>query len=233
MILEINGLHVYYGDSHILHGISLGVEENQVIALLGRNGVGKTTLVRSIMGLTPARRGQIRFSGEDISRLQPNQIARKGIGLVPQGRFIFPSLSVYENLMVTHRGDGGDKGWDIERVLDFFPRLRQRIKNRGKDLSGGEQQMLAIGRALVTNPRFLLMDEPSEGLAPLVVREIGRLVRACKEAGYPIFLVEQNLRFAFEYADVVYVMSKGTIVYRGLPAELRDNEEVKKAYLSV
>jgi branched-chain amino acid transport system ATP-binding protein len=234
MILEIDNVHTYYGDSHVLHGVSVGVNGGEVVALLGRNGVGKTTLARSIMGLTPARRGQITFRNEEIARLQPTQIARRGIGLVPQGRFVFPSLTVYENLMVASRGDGEHgKGWNIERVLDVFPPLRQRINNRGSALSGGEQQMLAIGRALVTNPSLLVMDEPSEGLAPLMVREVGKLVQTLKEQGYPIFLIEQNLAFALEHADVVYVMSKGTIVFRGAPAELERNDAVTAQYLGI
>lgn len=233
MILKIDDLSVYYGKSQILREVSLGVQDKQVIALLGRNGVGKTTLVRSIMGMTPARQGQITFKGEDITKLKPTSIARKGIGLVPQGRFIFPSLTVYENLMVTYRKGRDSNEWTPERVFDFFPRLRQRYNNRGKELSGGEQQMLAIGRALVTNPHLLLMDEPSEGLAPIIVREVGKLLKTVREQGYPIFLVEQNLRFAFDYADVVYIMSKGEIVYRGLPEELVRNEDVKRMYLSV
>ena len=232
MILDVNGVHTYYGDSHVLHGATIGVEDKQVVALLGRNGVGKTTLVRSIMGIAPARAGQVRFRDEDITHLPPHSIARKGIGLVPQGRFVFPSLTVYENLMVAQRGEQGG-GWTIEKVFDFFPRLKQRTKNRASQLSGGEQQMLAIGRALVTNPRLLVMDEPTEGLAPIIVREVGGLLQTIKEQGYPIFLVEQNLEFAFDFADYIFIMSKGTIVYKGLPEEIRDDEAIKRQYLGV
>lgn len=233
MILDIQNLHVFYGDSHILQGVSLGIMNNQVVALLGRNGVGKTTLTRSIMGITRVKKGWVKFQGEDITNLPSDTIARKGVGFVPQGRFVFPSLTVYENLMVTFRRNSIDDKWDIEQVFDYFPQLRTRVNNRGNELSGGEQQMLAIARALVTNPHLLIMDEPTEGLAPVMVKEVGRLLHIIKEQGYPIFLVEQNTEFALHHADVVYIMSKGNIVYKDLPDNLRCNEEIKREYLSV
>lgn len=233
MMLDIDNLHVYYGDSHVLHGTSLEVDSGQVVALLGRNGMGKTTLVKSVMGLLKARMGQIKFDGDDITGLPPEVIARKGIGLVPQGRFIFPSLSVYENLMVVARNQQSKDSWNVDRVFEEFPKLRERAGNRGNQLSGGEQQMLAIGRALVTNPRFLIMDEPTEGLAPTIVQEVGALVRSIKQRGYTILLVEQNLKFALDHADMVCIMAKGQIVFNGSSQELRENEILKKEHLGV
>lgn len=231
-LLQIEDVHTYYGKSHILQGISLGVEAGRVVALLGRNGVGKTTLIRSIFGLTPPREGMIRFKGRSIVGLAPHRISRTGIRLIPQGRRIFPSLTVDENLQVALRPREG-RGWTIARVLETFPRLRERIRIRAGKLSGGEQQMLACGRALVGNPELLLMDEPTEGLAPLMVAELGRVIEQLKEEGLSIFLVEQNLPFALELADHVYVMSKGRIVYDGSPEELSNNAEVKARYLGV
>ncbi len=231
-LLEVEDIHTYYGKSYILQGVSLKVESGAVVALLGRNGVGKTTLIRSICGLTPPRRGTIVFNGRQIVGLPAHRISSMGIGLVPQGRRVFPSLSVGENLRVAAR-QRGSEGWSLERVLQTFPRLQERIQNRAGKLSGGEQQMLATGRALVGNPDLLLMDEPTEGLAPLMVAELGRVITGLKEAGLSILLVEQNLSFALELADHVYVMSKGHIVYDSSPQELLDNAEVKARYLGV
>ncbi len=231
-MLEVQEIHTYYGESYILQGVSLTVGERQVVAVLGRNGVGKTTLIRSIVGFTPPRRGRILFKGEDITHLPAHQIARHGVGLVPQGRRIFPSLNVRENLTITER-KGNAAGWGFDKVLDLFPRLRERLQHRGNKLSGGEQQMLACGRALVGNPEILLMDEPSEGLAPLLVRELGRILQQLKAGGASILLVEQNLAFALRIADYVYLMSKGKIVYESRPEDLLRNEEVKARYLGV
>jgi branched-chain amino acid transport system ATP-binding protein len=231
-MLEVQEIHTYYGESYILQGVSLTVGERQVVAVLGRNGVGKTTLIRSIVGFTPPRRGRILFKGEDITRLPAHQIARRGVGLVPQGRRIFPSLNVRENIAITER-KGNGAGWGFDKVLDLFPRLRERLQHRGNKLSGGEQQMLACGRALVGNPEILLMDEPSEGLAPLLVRELGRILQQLKAGGASILLVEQNLAFALRIADYVYLMSKGKIVYESRPEDLLKNEEVKARYLGV
>jgi len=230
--LTVDDVHTYYGESHVLQGVSLEVPEGRVVALLGRNGVGKTTLIRSIIGFTPPRRGSIRYGGVNIAGRPSYQIARLGIGLIPQGRRVFPSLDVAEHLTVNARSRG-KTGWTLERVLGLFPRLRERQRNRGNALSGGEQQMLATGRALVANPDLLLMDEPSEGLAPLMVRELGRIIGDLRGGGISILLVEQNLGFALDLADHVYVLSKGTIVHSCTPAELMANDEVKSRYLGV
>ena len=231
-MLKVVDIHTYYGDSYVLQGISLEIAPEQVIALLGRNGVGKTTLIRSIAGFTPTRRGQILFQGRDITRLSSHRIIRLRIGLVPQGRRIFPSLSVKENLAIAARGPR-EKGWSFEKIYALFPRLEERRSQRASTLSGGEQQMLAIARALISNPIFLLMDEPTEGLAPLLVREVGDVILRLKAGGLSIFLVEQNLSFARKFADYAHVMSKGKIVYSSTPAELWENREVKERYLGV
>jgi len=231
-MLDVEDIHTNYGESYVLQGVSLRVGRGQVVAVLGRNGVGKTTLIRSIIGFTPPRRGRILLRGEDITRLPAHEIARRGVGLVPQGRRIFPSLAVGEHLEVGERVGNGS-GWSFGRVLDLFPRLRERIRNRGNQLSGGEQQMLACGRALVGNPDILLMDEPSEGLAPLLVRELGRMLAGLKAGGASILIVEQNLAFALRIADHVYLMSKGKIVHESRPDALLRNDEIKARYLGV
>jgi len=232
-MLDLIDVHTYYGESFVLQGISLKVEKDTVAALLGRNGMGKTTTIRSIIGFTPPRRGVIRFKEKDITNLQSHQIARMGIGLVPQGRHIFSSLSVEENLMMSARTRGRDNAWSVDSVYSRFPVLKERAHCWGNQLSGGEQQMLAIGRALMANPDLLLMDEPSEGLAPLIVKEIGRIIRKLKESGFQILLVEQNLPMALGVADYVYVISKGVVVHECPPNELKENEEVKAKYLGV
>jgi len=230
MMLAVDDIHTYYGDSYILQGLSLEMKAGEAVAVLGRNGVGKTTLVRSIIGLTPPRRGRISFKGTDITRLPAYRIARLGIGLVPQGRRIFPSLSVRENIEVTARGGGA---WSQQKLLELFPNLAQRLRQHGGKLSGGEQQMLAAGRALATNAQRLLLDEPAEGLAPLMVRELGRVIEALKAAGTAVLLIEQQLRFATRHADRVYLMSKGRIVHHCKPAELAADAEVRARYLGV
>jgi branched-chain amino acid transport system ATP-binding protein len=232
-MLELQDVHTYYCDSYVLQGISLRVAEGQVAAVLGRNGVGKTTMFRSIMGLTPPRRGRIVFQGTDVSGLPPHRIARLGMALVPQGRHIFPSLTVRENLEVAERRSGRGKGWSLGGVMDLFPRLREREKQGGTKLSGGEQQMLACGRALVANPTLLLMDEPTEGLAPVIVRELERLILQLKTQGVSILLAEQRFGFALRVADYVYIMSQGRIVHEAVPAELWEQEEIKRAHLGV
>ena len=229
-MLSIQDVHTYYGDSYILQGVSMELQPGQVVALLGRNGVGKTTLARSIMGLTPARSGRILFADQDITRMSAHRIARLGLGYVPQGRQVFRSLTIKEHLEVTARGQGQ---WSLERILDLFPNLRSRIKSLAGKLSGGEQQMLAAGRALIGNPALLLMDEPTEGLAPMMVRELGKTIASLKEAGTSILLIEQQLAFALRYADVVFIMSKGRIVHRCTPAELTADPETKARYLGV
>jgi branched-chain amino acid transport system ATP-binding protein len=230
LALEVEGVHTYYGESHVLQGISLRVEPGEVLAILGRNGMGKTTLIRSIVGFTPPRQGHVRYKDTDITRLPSFRMVELGMALVPQGRRVFPSLSVRENLDVARRGTGR---WSLEQVFALFPRLRDRAANRANKLSGGEQQMLAIGRALMSNPELLLMDEPTEGLAPLLVREMGRVIAELKRSGLSILLVEQNLALALSVADRVHVLSRGQIVHTGTPAELMRNDDVKTRYLGV
>ena len=232
-MLQLVDVHTYYGESHVLQGISLNVDQGSVVALLGRNGMGKTTTIRSIIGFTPPRRGVVRFKGKDITGLEPHQIAQMGIGLVPQGRHIFPSLSVRENLTMSARDTGKPGAWSLDRVYSLFPLLKERANLRGTLLSGGEQQMLTISRALMTNPELLLMDEPSEGLAPIIVKEISRVISQLKASGFSILLVEQHLPMALAVADYTYIVSKGTIVYESTPDELEKNEEVKNTYLGV
>ena len=229
-VLEVEDVHTYYGESHVLQGISLRVDPGEVLAILGRNGMGKTTLIRTIVGFTPPREGRVRYEGTEITRLPPFRMVALGMALVPQGRRVFPSLSVRENLDVARRGEGR---WNLEQVYALFPRLRERADNRANKLSGGEQQMLAIGRALMSNPDLLLMDEPTEGLAPLLVREVGRVIGELKRSGLSILLVEQNLALALSVADRVHVLSRGQIVHSGTPAELMGNDDVKTRYLGV
>ncbi len=228
-MLEVSEIHTYYGESHVLQGVSLAVERGQVVALLGRNGMGKTTLIRSLIGFTPPRQGRVIFKGTDITRFPPFRSVAMGMGLVPQGRRIFPSLTVVENLSVATKGDG----WSLERIFALFPRLKERLSHPGNKLSGGEQQMLAIARALMTNPDLLLMDEPTEGLAPLLVREVGRAIAELKGQGLSILLVEQSLPFALRVADYVHVLSRGRIVHSSSPAALLANEEVKSRFLGL
>lgn len=231
-LLEVQDIHTYYGDSYVLKGVDLKVERGTVMAVLGRNGVGKTTLIRSIMGLTPPRKGKILYQSKDITHLPTFRIARIGIGLVPQGRRIFSSLSTKENMAVATRSRG-ESGWSMEQVLMRFPILKSRLETRGIKLSGGEQQMLAFGRALMGNADLLLLDEPTEGLAPLLVAEIGELIKELKEHGISMLLIEQNLPFVLKIADWAYIMSKGVIVYESGPKELQENAEVKSRYLGV
>jgi branched-chain amino acid transport system ATP-binding protein len=231
-LLEIQNIHTYYGDSHVLQGVDLSVEQGKVVALLGRNGAGKTTLLRTIVGFTPPRLGNIRFKGKEITHLSPYRIARLGIGLVPQGRRIFSSLTVRENLDIATR-PGRISHWSPNDIFSVFPRLRQRSTARAKNLSGGEQQMLACGRALVGNPDLLLMDEPSEGLAPLLVREVGRIITEIKGQELSMLLVEQDSSFALKLADYVNIMSRGTIVYGSESEKLRQNPEIRSRYLGV
>jgi branched-chain amino acid transport system ATP-binding protein len=225
-MLTLTDLHTYYGESHVLQGVTMSVEKGSVTAVLGRNGVGKTTLCRSIIGLTPARAGQVVFNGEDITALPPHRIYERGICLVPQGRRIFSSLTVHENLAIAARGS-------LESVLSVFPRLAERRDNRGSELSGGEQQMLAIARALVARPSLLIMDEPTEGLAPMLIAEVGRVIRRLRDEGTSVLLAEQNAAFAVRFADVAHVMSKGKVVYSSDPETLWRDEEIKTQLLGV
>jgi branched-chain amino acid transport system ATP-binding protein len=231
-VLEVDDLHAGYGESLVVQGVSFRVGDGQIAAVLGRNGVGKTTLIRAVAGLTPPRRGRVVLNGADIAGLAAHEIARRGVSLVPQGRRLFASLDVREHLVVGAR-PGRRRRWDPARVLELFAPLRQRLRHRGGTLSGGEQGMLACGRALVGNPDILVMDEPSEGLAPLLVRELGRILGTLRDDGVSILLVEQNLAFALRVADHVYLMSKGRIVHECAPAELRTNATIKARYLGL
>ena len=228
-MLELADVHTYYGDSHVLQGITLGVGPSEVLTILGRNGMGKTTLMRSVIGFTPPRRGRVSFKGDDVTRWPSFRLVARGMALVPQGRRVFPSLTVKENLEVGARPGP----WTKERLFEMFPNLKERLDNRGNQLSGGEQQMLSIARALLTNPSVLLMDEPTEGLAPLLVREVGRVLGELKREGLSILLVEQNLPLALSVADRVHILSRGQIVHSCGPGELRSNEEVTSRYLGV
>ena len=231
-MLDLENVNAYYGDSHILHGVSLAVNEGEVVCLLGRNGAGKTTTILTIMGYLKPRPGRILYRGRDIAALPPYAVARLGFGFVPQERGIFPSLTVRENLTVFARGRAGGR-WTLERILELFPSLRARERNLGFQLSGGEQQMLSIARALMLNPSLLLLDEPSEGLAPLIVQDIVEVLRNLKREGLAILLVEQNLRTALAVADRHHVMNKGEICFSGSSGELEGNDFVLRNYLSV
>jgi branched-chain amino acid transport system ATP-binding protein len=229
-VLQVREIHTYYGPSHVLQGVSLTVPERAVVVVLGRNGVGKTTLVHSIIGFTPPRSGAIAFRGADLTRRPTEEIVELGIGLVPQGRRIFPSLTVREQLAIAVRRRPR-VGWTIEGVLDLFPALKPRLNHRGNRLSGGEQQMLAIARSLVTNPALLLLDEPTEGLSPRLVDELIGVLGGLRQQGVALLLIEQNLSVALELGDHVYIMSKGRIVFDG-PPERVWNEEGRR-YLGV
>ena len=223
--LALSGIDALYGDSHVLHGVSFTLNPGRVLALLGRNGAGKTTCMNSIIGFLPPRSGDIRLFGESIAKLSPESIARKGVGFVPQGRRIFPTLTVRENLVVARQSRKvTEKTWTLDRILDLFPQIKGRLRQTAGFLSGGEQQMLAIGRALMGNPRVLLMDEPSEGLAPLIVAEVGRIIARLKEEGQSIVLVEQNIKLAFKLADEVVILNTGRVVFSGSVDQVRDDE---------
>jgi branched-chain amino acid transport system ATP-binding protein len=231
-ILQVADIHTYYGDAYVLQGLSLQLEEGQILGLLGRNGVGKTTLVNSIMGFNPPRRGQVLFKGADISQSSSVATVRRGMGLVPQGRRVFPTLSVEENLVVAARSPERH-GWTLGRVFALFPRLEERRRQRAKTLSGGEQQMLAIGRGLMTNPDCLIMDEPSEGLAPIVIQGVWEAIGTLRKEGLSILLVEQNAMLALKLVDYVHVMSKGQVVHSSKPEELLANDAIRARYLGI
>jgi branched-chain amino acid transport system ATP-binding protein len=228
--LTVEHIQTFYGKSHILHDVSLDVAEGKITTLLGRNGAGKTTTLRSIMGLTPAREGKVTIFGNDTTRWPPFNIAALGVGYVPEGRRVFPNLTVDENLQVPVRRAGA---WTPERVYQLFPRLAERKQNMGRQLSGGEQEILAIARALIINPKLLILDEPSQGLAPLIVREVFRIIVQMRADGISILLVEQNARMSLEIADNAYVIDNGAIVYSGTAAELASNEERVQALAGV
>jgi len=232
--LSLTNVDTFYGDSHILHGVSFSLQPGGVLALLGRNGAGKTTCISTIIGFLQPRHGYIRLFGERIEGLSPERISRLGIGLVPQGRRIFPSLTVRENLVVAQQRESTtSKPWNVERIYDMFPRLRERHAQFAGTLSGGEQQMLAIGRALMGNPRVLLLDEPSEGLAPLIVAEVGRTIRLLKEEGQSIVLVEQNRQLALDVADQVVILNTGRCVFTGPAGDVLNDEELIAQNLGV
>jgi branched-chain amino acid transport system ATP-binding protein len=231
-MLAVENINAYYGDSHILHGVSFAVGEGEVICLLGRNGAGKTTTILTIMGYLKPRPGRIRYRDRDIAALPPYAVARLGVGFVPQERGIFPSLTVRENLTVFAR-TAGARRWTLERIFELFPSLRARERNLGFQLSGGEQQMLSIARALMLNPSLLLLDEPSEGLAPMIVQEIITVLKNLKREGLAVLLVEQNLHTALAVADRHHVMNKGEICFTGTSAELERNDFVLRNFLSV
>jgi branched-chain amino acid transport system ATP-binding protein len=232
--LSLTDVHAFYGDSHILHGVSFSLRPGGVLALLGRNGAGKTTCISTIIGFLRPQQGEIRLFGESIAGLSPERISHLGIGLVPQGRRIFPSLTVRENLVVAQQRESTTgKPWNVDRIYGMFPRLRERHRQFAGTLSGGEQQMLAIGRALMGNPRVLLLDEPSEGLAPLIVAEVGQTVRRLKEEGQSIILVEQNLKLALDVADQAVILNTGRCVFAGDAGDLINNEDLIAQNLGV
>lgn len=231
-MLEVKDINTYYGKSHIIQGLSLKVEEGEAVALLGRNGVGKTTTIRSIIGFTPPRSGEIFFKGKQIARRKPETISKLGMGLVPQGRRVFPNLTVRENLTVAARG-AAKGGWNLDEIYRYFPRLKEREKNMGNQLSGGEQMMLAIGRGLMINPELLLLDEPSDGLAPMVLHEIANIVAQLQQKGLSILLVEQNIKMALKIASRAYVLNKGQVAWEGPSEDLRNSEELQHQLLVV
>ena len=231
-MLRVEALHTYYGHGHILQGVDLEVPQGRIAVVRGRNGVGKTTTLRSIVGLAPPRSGRVLLAGQDVAGWAPHMIVRTGVGYVPEGRMIFPDLTAIENIRVAQRVPA--KRWSMERLFTLFPALAERRHSKGSQLSGGEQQMLAVARALVTDPKVILFDEPSQGLAPLVVEELTRLIARLREEGVSILLVEQNLKLAEAVADVVYVMVKGQMVYQAPLEQFRaEREEVKTKYLTL
>jgi branched-chain amino acid transport system ATP-binding protein len=233
MILEVKDIHTYYGTSHVIFGLSLHVAEGELVGLLGRNGAGKTTTLLSIIGVTPPRSGSIKFLGEETRGKAPYTIARLGMGFVPDNRRIFPDLSVLDNLKIAERKQLGATLWTVERVFELFPQLRELVKRRGEHLSGGEQQMLAIGRALMGNPQLLLMDEPTSGLSPLLVDALGKQVRRLKDEGVTVLLSEQNAAFTTNLTERTYIIDMGMIRYEGETQDLIENEEIRKKYLMI
>jgi branched-chain amino acid transport system ATP-binding protein len=232
--LSLSGIDALYGESHVLHGVSFKLNAGRVLALLGRNGAGKTTCMNAIIGFLPPRTGEVHLFGEPIGRLSPETISRKGVGFVPQGRRIFPTLTVRENLVVARQKRAAlATPWTLQRVIELFPRLKDRLQQAAGSLSGGEQQMLAIGRALMGNPRVLLMDEPSEGLAPLIVAEVGRTLLRLKQEGQSILLVEQNIKLALDLADEVVILNTGRVAFSGSAGQVRSDQALITQHLGV
>ncbi|MBA3904218.1 MAG: ABC transporter ATP-binding protein [Rhodocyclaceae bacterium] len=234
MLLQAEGLHTYYGVSHILHGVDFSVRRGETIGLMGRNGMGKSTLLKSMLGLVRPKQGTVRVRGEDMTQAAPHAIARRGVAYVPEGRGIFPNLSVRENLVMAARaGADGRREWGFDRVMATFPRLGERINNGGAQLSGGEQQMLTIGRALMTNPDLLILDEATEGLAPLIAREIWNIIKTIRASGIATVIVDKNYGAVMALADRSVVLVKGRVVFSGSSGELSDNEELMHRFLGV
>ena len=233
MILTVEKINTFYGHSHILFDVDMSIAEGEVVSLLGRNGAGKTTALRSIMGLTPPREGSVRWLGEEVQRLKPHAIARKGVGFVPEDRRIFSRLSVEENLEIGAFKLDRPTGWTLERIYGLFPQLELLKAHKGNQLSGGEQQMLAIARALMGAPKLVLLDEPSEGLAPAIVKDVGEMIGTLKDEGITVLLVEQNARFACRLSDRVYIIDNGRVRFGGTVAQLEEDEELKSRYLAV
>jgi branched-chain amino acid transport system ATP-binding protein len=237
MLLEVQGLNTYYGDSHVLQGISLAVDQGELVALLGRNGMGKSTTLKSIMGLVKPRSGSVTYRGENVAGYPPYKVAKAGIGYVPEERRIFPNLSVLDNLAMGIKGGKIDKknpnAWTVERIFKHFPSLEARRENKGAHLSGGEQQMLAIGRSLMGNPDLILVDEPTEGLAPLLVKEVRNMLEGINKVGVSILLVEHNFKVAMSLARRVYVMKKAQVAFEGTVEELAAHREIQEKYLEV
>lgn len=237
MILDVKEIHSYYGKSHILHGVSMQLQKGEVVCLLGRNGVGKTTTMKSIMGLVQPKAGSILFNGQELVGKAPYEIARIGVGIVPEERRIFGSLTVHENLLMGIKNrkskNTSDKGWTIDKIYDSFPLLKERQKNKGKHLSGGEQQMLTVARTLVGNPELVLVDEPTEGLAPLIVKDVLEMLFKVRESGVTVLMVEQNFNAARKIADRFYIMTKGHVVFDGDGPALMAAEDVRRKYLEV
>jgi len=231
-LLRLNGINTYYGESHILRGLSLDIEQGELVTLLGRNGAGKTTTVKTIMGILSPQSGTIMLKGKNIIGLPPHRIAKQGVGFVPEDRRIFPSLTVVENIMFPVWGKG-EEGWGLEKIFNFFPALKARSSNKGSQLSGGEQQMLAIARILRAKMELILLDEPTEGLAPLLIRSIGEIMKEIKNSGLTILLIEQNTRFATQFADRHHIVYGGKIVYSESNDKFRHNQEVQKRYLGI
>jgi branched-chain amino acid transport system ATP-binding protein len=236
-MLEVKDIHSYYGKSHILHGVSLELKQGELVCLLGRNGVGKSTTLKSIMGIVRPTQGSIQFDGQELAGSQPYQIARLGVGYVPEDRRIFRSLTVQENLMMgiqrTKNSSSPEGVWSIEKVYGVFPKLRERSGNKGSHLSGGEQQMLTVARTLMGNPKLILVDEPTEGLAPLIVKDVLEMLSAVRKSGVTVLMVEQNFKAAIKVADRFYIMAKGQMVFEGDTQALLAAEEVRKNYLEV